>query len=388
MVCLECGHKWKDLSVLGKTYVTCPNCNRRTRVLGDISWRDAAYIAKYDVVGRFQVIRMFFVGKYMRRFKPVDYSVTEVAQYWIGEEGKITVRSYTTQGQSMYVDAWCLSSELEIRDYPQNGAGYSRIEKRARIIPECVYPEAKFHPIIIRNGFTGKFYDIPSPELFTRILTSSHAETLLKTKQINLLKKFLENEEKIRKHWKSIKACIRNNYRVLNVNDWLDYLDNLEFFGKDLTNPKYVCPKDLKHEHDKYMSRKRKVMVKIKTEELKKTIAKDQKDFMERYRKFIGLLITDGTITVKPLKSVKEVLAEGELLNHCVFSNAYHKKAGYLLMGARIKNERIETIEFSLQRMEVVQSRGLNNQPTEFHNQIVQLVNSNAKQIEQLVKSK
>ena len=42
-----------------------------------------------------------------------------------------------------------------------------------------------------------------------------------------------------------------------------------------------------------------------------------------------------------------------------------------------IEGKRIETIEVSLRTLEVVQSRGVCNKNTEYHEQIVNLVNAN-----------
>ena len=45
-------------------------------------------------------------------------------------------------------------------------------------------------------------------------------------------------------------------------------------------------------------------------------------------------------------------------MHHCVFTNEYYLKADSLILSATIDGKRIETIEVSLKRMEVVQSRG------------------------------
>ena len=45
-------------------------------------------------------------------------------------------------------------------------------------------------------------------------------------------------------------------------------------------------------------------------------------------------------------------------MQHCVFTNEYYLKADSLILSATIDGKRIETIEVSLKRMEVVQSRG------------------------------
>ena len=74
---------------------------------------------------------------------------------------------------------------------------------------------------------------------------------------------------------------------------------------------------------------------------------------------------------------MQEHLEEGVSMHHCVFSNAYYLKEDSLILSATIEGKRIETIEVSLRTLEVVQSRGVCNKNTEYHEQIVNLVNSN-----------
>ena len=94
-------------------------------------------------------------------------------------------------------------------------------------------------------------------------------------------------------------------------------------------------------------------------------------------------------LTLKPkvLESVQEYLEEGKALHHCVFTNEYYLKKQSLILSARIDGKRIETIEVNLDTLKVVQSRGVCNQNTEYHDQIVSLVNANRKLIRQRMKA-
>lgn len=64
-------------------------------------------------------------------------------------------------------------------------------------------------------------------------------------------------------------------------------------------------------------------------------------------------------------------------MHHCVFSNSYYLKENSLILSATIEGKRIETIEVSLKTLKVVQSRGVCNKNTEYHEQIINLVNQN-----------
>jgi|GEM_PF-4537120 len=67
--------------------------------------------------------------------------------------------------------------------------------------------------------------------------------------------------------------------------------------------------------------------------------------------------------------------------HHCV--GGYHSKNDSLILSACIDGERIETIEISLSQLRVIQSRGVCNSNTKYHNQIIDLVNRNIPLIEQ-----
>ena len=64
-------------------------------------------------------------------------------------------------------------------------------------------------------------------------------------------------------------------------------------------------------------------------------------------------------------------------MHHCVFECGYHKKAKSLILSARIEGKPIETVEVNLETYKVVQSRGVCNKSTEYHEEIIGLVNAN-----------
>ena len=73
---------------------------------------------------------------------------------------------------------------------------------------------------------------------------------------------------------------------------------------------------------------------------------------------------------------------EGAELHHCLFSNEYYLKENSLILSATIEGKRIETIT-----LQVIQSRGVCNQNTPYHDQIVSLVNANHQLIRQRMKA-
>ena len=152
-------------------------------------------------------------------------------------------------------------------------------------------------------------------------------------------------------------------------------IDLLQHFGKDTSNPKYVCPSDLKAEHDKLVAKRNRQMEREQTERARQRAIEDEENYMKAKGIFFGLVFSDSLICVKVIESVKEMLEEGRLMHHCV--GGYHNKTNSLILSATIDGKRIETIEVSLTTLEVVQSRGICNENTEYHDRIIDLVNNN-----------
>jgi hypothetical protein len=99
--------------------------------------------------------------------------------------------------------------------------------------------------------------------------------------------------------------------------------------------------------------------------------------YIEEKSKFFDLKLSDGKIIVVPLKNIEEFKQEGDIMHHCVFTNEYFKKKDSLILSARIGKKHIETVEVNLKTLQVVQSRGVCNKNTEYHNRIIGLVKQN-----------
>lgn len=151
----------------------------------------------------------------------------------------------------------------------------------------------------------------------------------------------------------------------------------LHNLGKDLHSPKYICPTDLKEAHDQAV----KAVERQREQEQQKKRRLQAKEtealFREEKSQFFGIAFTNGTIQVRVLESVQEHLEEGIAMHHCVFASEYHLKPNSLILSATINGKRIETIEFNLETLKVVQSCVVCNSITENHDQILNLVQRN-----------
>ena len=151
--------------------------------------------------------------------------------------------------------------------------------------------------------------------------------------------------------------------------------------GKDIHNPKYVCPENLQEAHDKAQRKLQAQRDKEAEAQRRQKAIENEECFQELKAPFFGITFTDGVIQVKVLESVQEYLEEGKVLHHCVFTNEYYLKENSLILSATIESRRIETIEVNLDTLKVVQSRGVCNKNTEYHDRIIELVHRNIKEI-------
>lgn len=372
--CSECGKEWKSKNNLAETLVgyTCPHCGmeletHRTRKR---VFQQTEYLGIITTFKGWQVLRFFYMYLHQKKGEKSRYFISEVVQRWINPKGKVAAVAKNIS-MSYWFNAWKLNSDLEIR----------KNENVIDIQPTAIYPRKRVLAEIKRNGFKGQFYDLTPYEMFHSILTNSRAETLLKTKQLSLLNYFEETRYRdIEDYWSAIRICIRNGYNVTDASMWCDIVNMLRRLGKDIHNPKFVCPEDLKAEHDRReleIRRKReKEEIKEQRDKLLKSI-KNEKRFQELKSKFFGIAFTDGTIKVHVLESLKEYFEEATEMHHCLFSNEYYLKEDSLILSATINGKRIETIEVSLKTLEILQSRGEWNSHTEYHDQIMNLVKAN-----------
>ena len=146
----------------------------------------------------------------------------------------------------------------------------------------------------------------------------------------------------------------------------------LDKCGRDIHSMKYIAPKDLKAEHDLWLA-------KVRQAERMARALKDEKEFYETKSCYFGIVITDDILEIKVLDSIKAYFEEGEAMSHCVAKCEYYSKPQSIVLSAHDKDgHRIETVEYSLVENRVVQSRGVCNTNTEYHQRIIDLVNANA----------
>lgn len=365
--CMDCGHEWVREKATG--HCTCPKCHAKLEVKNTLvrKIRQKAYFTLLDKCGKYQTQRMFLLVVEMEKGCKAHPYALEIGQYWWNDKGKQTLVAIQ-RILGRYMDTFSFVSPMAIR-------GDNEVYRH--IATFDTYPRYSVIDTLQRNGFRSDLQDIESAKLIPALLTDPKVETLLKAGQYDLLRYCLHSSTRLDDYWPSVKICLRNGYTITDGSMWCDTIDLLRRMGKDTRSPKYVCPADLKAEHDKFVEQRNRKEERERLALRRKEAAQYEKEYLLQKGKFFGILITDGTLKVRVLESVAEIAEEGMLMHHCVYANAYYRKENSLILSATIDGKRIETVEVDLERLCVVQSRGLCNKNTEYHERIVNLVNSN-----------
>lgn len=395
--CSDCGHKWinvdtSELSViLGiKNNVECPYCHHKlnVKVSRKQKCNEVNYMTIATVCENYQVLRHVYCYRFTRKKDAyLHYFFDEVAQEWISDDGKRTIMA---KSMNMNSTGWINSDELSIKNEYGNSGYYNYRGDIYAIFGE-IYPKIELLHKLRKYGLKNSFHSITPSKLIRNLLSDgSDYELCLKTKQYSMLQHLHKNGCANIKYKPSFNICNRNKYKIKDASMWVDYIDLLCYFKFDVHNAKYVCPKNLKKEHDKLMVRQQKIQAKLRAERqrenaIREAISRKEAilDFYKTKIKFFGLCFSDGNIIIKPLESVVQYYQEAKAMHHCVFSSEYYKKPDSLILSATIENKRIETIELNLKTFEIVQSRGAYNSNTDYHDNIIDIVKKNINVIRQ-----
>lgn len=366
--CMECGYQWQTED---SKNVRCPKCERHLTISETTVRKNKQYLY-FCVLTTFrglQLQRIFKLTVKLRKCHPADYFAEEVVRYWLNDKGQVAVTA-KARLMSWYYEALSMCSDIELR----------RDNNVYRWMSNCyVYPRCNFLPILKRNGVTSHLPNLVSPlTLMEKVLTDSRIETMLKAGRLSDLNYFLSRGAgDLSRYWSAYKITLRNNYIIPDTNIWCDLVRLLGDCGKDIHNAYYVCPSDLFAAHNHYLSIKKETDRKRQSEIQRRKAIENEAAFEKAKSKFFGIHFTDGLIMVSVLDSVEAYYEEGEAMHHCVGTMEYFKHADSLVLSARIDGVRIETVEVSLNTFKVIQSRGVCNKNTEFHDRIIGLVESN-----------
>lgn len=378
--CLDCGHIWPGQAKIKS--LLCPNCQIKLQIKDTLKRKLNQYVvvASVENLGGLQVNRFFEIRSYHNSGFVPKYSIREIVQQWFEPEGKLTIVARSDSfGNGSY------SGDLEIRT---NISNYWQSNKYD-VYTDKILPNANPLPIYSRNGFNSKIEKVRLYSFLQSLLNDSKLETLIKAGQYPLASaKLGDRSGAINSLWDSIKISLRRNYLVKDAASYLDYLELLKHYAKDLRSPKYVCPANFKKEHSRLVKKRardqrieRIIRDQQEAEKRKRQAVQEQINYLEEKSPYFGLSFSEGSLTINVLESVQEFISEGDYHKHCVYTNRYYDRPDSLCFSAKVDGIPVETVEVSLTEMKVIQSRGLHNHASEHNHQIIALIKKNMGQI-------
>lgn len=383
--CSDCGAIFAPID--NDKRCVCPKCGAKLKVERSRKQKleENGYFTQLSVIGNYQVVRHYEARRYSRCGQVTHHADCEVVQEWVDERGHRTYVARNTPCWG-FGGGWSWCSEMEIRE----PTPYSYTVCKYNIWGD-ICPNAEVLPKLRKHGYTLRCQSAAPSTIMVRLLTDNNAETLIKQKQYAMLAQYIRRGGySTFRH--AINIATRNGYRIKDASMWCDYIELLEYFNIDTHNAKYVCPANLRYEHDKLMHRKRIIEERERAErERQRNLTQLERDtkakaqYKKLKRRFFGIVLTQGALHASVLPDVEAFMQEGEAMRHCVFTNEYYKHKDCLIFSVRDnKDNRVATVQFSLKTFEVVQCRGkANSQPKEY-DEILKMFQTGATQIQKV----
>lgn len=383
--CSDCGAIFASID--NDKRCVCPTCGAKLKVEHSRKQKlkENGYFTQLSVIGNYQVVRHYEARRYSRCGQVTHHSDCEVVQEWIDERGH---RTYVARTTTCWVfgGGWSWFSEMEIRKptlYSYTAGKYN--------IWGNICPNAEVLPKLRKHGYTLRCQSAAPSTIMVHLLTDNNAETLIKQMQYAMLAQYISRGGySTFRH--AINIATRNGYRIKDASMWCDYIELLKYFNIDTHNAKYVCPDNLKREHDKLMHRKEAILARIRAEEQRKRdaeVLKRNAETIAKYKElkgcYFGIVLKQGKLHASVLPDVEAFMQEGEAMRHCVFTNGYYKRKDCLIFSVRnTHDKRVATVEFDLKTFKVVQCRGkANSQPKEY-DEILKMFQAGATQIQKV----
>ena len=197
------------------------------------------------------------------------------------------------------------------------------------------------------------------------ILTMPTAETLAKSKMWYLAP-MIKDDKSISN--KALMLCLRYKI-VINKKQYHDFVDTISLCEQaNIDWHKREVLSDLKTYHDKAL----KILSKRQSDEEKKKLQAYEQEFRTHHRSLIGIAFSSSDLSFSSLNSVLEYYEEGKAMHHCVYQAKYYLRPEALIMSVRDSdNQRLATIEYDVNKKEVIQCRAACNTMPERYDQIL-----------------
>lgn len=391
--CPQCHAKWDADGVIAFNI----NENWRKKLVQEKAHYEQRHIAVFEAIDGLQLCRYYRVEKRIEFGKKASIHVWEIMRFFYFPDGERVMYQCAVGG--MYVsDAFSYESNLYFRyEHCKNDPDYNyeydgAIDRANYYVDKWVIKsltkEWSYKPIekLLNdcNGHTGAI----------RLIAYPYGETLIKSGQVDIFSYLMDNNMKITDDLKKlVNICNRHHYIVHDVSLWVDTLKYLKQQKKDIHNPKYVCPQDLRALHQQLLNRQHRIdeaaRARRKAEEAQKE-ARMMKDWAAHFDKMLSLELDSTNLHIRPLQSIQEFEEEGEHMHHCVYSMHYwdyRKNPNTLILSAKDDDgNRLATIEYNMGTNKVIQCRAACNKVPPRYDEIVNFILNNKSKFVELEK--
>ena len=210
LVCLECNHTWKPSQlwhgeVVG---VKCPSCNKKLKKIATENGGRVTKVLTYsviEVVERFQVFRYFSCWKHMNKNKAPYYTFRSLFEEWKDYDKNKKV--FIGRTEAFYGDGFS-TADYEIRGNTKPNYWGPPIYERFGSDITC--PGAEYLPRFDKYQLSKHKNDCDPRALLNKVEMSPKIETLLKSKQKDLLFHAVHKDSYYNRFWPQIKIAFRN----------------------------------------------------------------------------------------------------------------------------------------------------------------------------------
>lgn len=372
----------KEKEIVKLSHTLKPHKRQLNRAVKNLTKEGAGsyYHVIAEVISDYQVFRFFRIHIYKRK----QASVWETQQLWYKDGREALISRQRTMG--CYYDVYSLSSELELRRNYINYA-YNSANGMPYYTIDFLSLTEGFDKEVLENTYSLK----EASQIYKAVTQyTPYFETLYKQQKWLFIKLWSLKGKNMEDYFPEVKVALRHKYltKDTDISLWIDCIKMARELGLDTHNPFYICPKYLDVFHDQLLRKIEKKHIKERIEALKGQLPQFEEQYAKHIKPFLELMFQRNGITITPITTVKDMCREGEMMHHCVFAMGYYKKDTSLILSAQVDGKHVETIEINLKDFTIVQSRGKFNKPTEYHDDIVSILNENMKQIREMKRTK
>lgn len=387
-VCTACKHTW-HIQDTSTNELKCPHCGKTLKVIHHSRKINlSSYFAVLTTKANIQVVMWYQVERAVSKTED-KFTFTCVGSEWITAKGKRYCISLRRFAMFYGREGWIKESEMELRE--------------KNVFAKAIWASAVFVtrvlPLVKRNGFkrTSEL-DWAVSDVIYLLLNNSAFESWFKVGHYGVCYEWIalhmSNPHIAKQDWAMtsgeltlIKLANRKHVVFDTLEKWRDYQDyikDLVYMNQDIHNPKILFPDNFQAVHQELSERadrKRQRDAEIirrqrNIEQMERKAKKDSqiKAWVSKYAQCFGnMRLTSGNFTILPLVSIHDFENEAAHMHHCIAT--YYGKLDTLLLSIEHDNNKCETAEISLVNGgHIVQCRGVNNQPSEFHNDILDIL--------------